>query len=184
MKKLAIVLTLVFLIGGIFAVAALSEVVIDRDVEATVASDIHDNVAVKFEVLNDYDDNPALATLTDDNKIEFDLGAVLTDVGEHFNTEALFVIGASGEGNGVFTITNQTNQNIVMDLVAYDGGGDPIGCDIDLLGDDGEVATPDTIAPGETSEYHFQLDTSGLMTGDGADEVIDLSSVLEIRLAE
>lgn len=182
MKKLAIVFMLVFLIGGIFSVAALSDVVIGRNVGAMVASDIHGNVAVKFEVLNNYDTDPALATITNYNKIEFDLGAVLTVGGEYFNTEARFVIGKQGAGGGVFTITNQTNQDIIIALVDAEGDSSYI----DLLNVEGSVVAtkdyPDTIAPGETSEYHFQLDTSGLMTGEGADVVIDLSSVLEIRL--
>ena len=174
MKKLVLVLTVVLVLSGIFAVAALSEVSLDRDITATVASDIDPNVAVLFTVLNNYDTAPPVATLTDDNKIEFDLAAALTDAeGSHYNTEATFVIGSTG--TPVFSITNHTNVPIEV----YTDG-----TYVQLLDDSGDPVTEtdrkEISIAGQPEEFHFKLLTFNAMDGE-PDESIDISATLFIR---
>lgn len=172
MKKLALVLAVVLVLSGVFAVAALTQVSMDRDIKVSVASDVDPNVAVKFEVNPAYVD---VAYLTADNQIEFDLSGALSGTTEHYNTEAIFVIGAQGATNGVFTITNQTNINITINAVHGTG---PAGV-LQLLnssGNPGEVV----LTPGQVGEFHFRLNTAGAMAGS-SDIPVDITALLQIR---
>ncbi len=165
MKKMVIVLAVVLLVGGIFAVAALADIIIDRDVSATVGSDIDANVAVKFNINEDYADVAEMGA----SGIEFNLDGVLHGDGEKFNHHATFQIGAQGAGAGVFTVTNQTDSDITVQMTGDNGV-------ITLQNADGTHDDPDVLAPGVEVEYHFILVTGGVLG--------DISETLEIRLAE
>ena len=174
MKKLVLVLTVVLVLSGIFAVAALTQVEIDRNITATVASDTDANVAVLFTILNDYDSDPELATLTDDNEIEFDLAAALTEAaGSHYNTEATFVIGSTG--TPVFSITNHTNVTI---------GVYTDGTHVQLLDDGGTPATNGDrkeIGAGDSEAFHFRLLTADALENDPGAGSEPISATLSIR---
>ncbi len=172
MKKLALVLAVVLVLSGVSAVAALTQVSIDRNIKVSVASDVDPNVAVKFAV------NPVyvnVAYLTAANSIEFDLSKILSNAPGHYNTEASFVIGAPGANNGVFTITNQTNIPIKINTVHVTG---PAGV-LQLLnssGNPGEVV----LTPGQTGEFHFRLNTAGAMAGL-SNAPVNIAAQLQIR---
>jgi hypothetical protein len=172
MKKLALILAVVLVLSGVFAVAALTQVSMDREIKVSVASDIDPNVAVKFTVNTVYDD---VAYLTSDNNIEFDLAGVLSGLSDHYNTEAVFVIGAQGAGNGVFTITNQTDITITINAVHGTGPAGVLQL-LDSSGNAGEVV----LSSGQMGEFHFRLNTAGAMTGS-PNSPVAITAVLQIR---
>lgn len=171
MKKLALVLTVVLVFSGVFAVAALTQVSIDRDIKVSVASDTDPNVAVKFTVNPGFE---SVAKLKSDNEIEFDLAGALQGENGRYNTEAVFVIGSAGVGSGVFTITNQTDVGITVTAVQGTG---PAG--ILELRDSSNAAGTFTIIPGGVGEFHFRLNTAGAMPSGGSP--VNITAVLQIR---
>lgn len=159
MRKAILVLAVVLVLVGVFAVSALTQVTIDRDIRVSVASDIDPDVAIKFEIGDEYGN---VAYLTDDNYIEFDLSGALNNAG-HFNTEALFHIGSAA--NWVFSITNNSNTGITVGISP--------GAYLTLAGEN-------TVGVGNTEEYYFVLNTSGAMVGE--DNVpIEINETLQIR---
>ena len=167
MKKLVLVLTVVLVLSGIFAVAALTEVVIDREITATVASDIDDDVAVKFTVGDGYGDVADVDGTS--GKIRFNLDGVLTGGdGESFNTHAEFTIGAVGDPSAtppdpgdewVFSITNQTTKPITVTVHENTGGG------ITLMdASTGLEWVGNPMASGDEEHFYFELNTADVLT--------------------
>ena len=172
MKKLVLVLVVVLVLSGIFAVAALTQVDMQRDITATVASDTDPNVAILFTVINE-----DVAYLTGDNKIVFDLSGALTSA-DYFNPEATFVIGEDGAGDGVFTITNNSNVGINVSVTQTNDYVELLDVDGATVADTGVdiAAVPDPV------EFHFRLKTFNAMTGGVVDPgtSVDISEQLVI----
>ncbi|MFO7951673.1 MAG: hypothetical protein R6U91_02540 [Bacillota bacterium] len=176
MKKLVLVLAIVLVLSGIFAVSALTQVDIERDVTATVASDTHDDVAVKFEVLNDYDDVAEVDDTT--GEISFDLDGVLNSdlTTPSFNVVAEFHIGS--EASPVFSITNNTSDDIQVTVDSVTEGGVSL-----RNADDGSEWTDDTIESANTQEYYFELDTNAINVAPSED-ALEAEYTLQIRLVD
>ena len=177
MKKLVLVLTVVLVLSGIFAVAALTYVEIDRDITATVASDTHPDVAVKFDVLNNYDDVAKVDGTT--GKISFDLNGVLDSnlTNPSFNVVAEFHIGS--QLSPVFSITNNTLEDIQVTVVPVTAGGVSL-----RNADDGSEWTNGIIIAAGTVEYYFELDTKEISVEPPPGNVIEAEYTLQIRLAD
>ena len=150
MKKLVLVLVVVLVLSGIFAVAALSEVSLERDITVSISTDMDSNVAIFFE---DGDKYPDVLVENDDGTVDINLGGLLYDTAQHFNNDALFVIGTTGEGEGVFKITNNTPGSI--DISIEDSGNY-----LEIRDSDGSTGTV-LLGVGLTEEFHFALDTRG-----------------------
>ena len=155
MKKAVLVLTIVLVLVGVFAVSALTQVEIDRDISATVESDTDENVAVKFEVNEMYDS----VGKVENGVISFDLGGALVGDAEHYNVEAKFTIGDDDE-NWVFRITNNSQFDISVAVNPDDGP-------VMLVGED-------TVETGETEKFYFMLDTSGLSPGAKVEATLEI----------
>ena len=157
MKKLVLALTVVLVLSGIFAVAALTQVEIDRDVDVTVASDIDPDVAVRFEVLGDYETMFPL----DDNQVKFDLSDALNHetetTGSSYNTHATFRIGSQSQR--VFRITNQTGINIYV-YTTLNAESTEV---LQLRDQNGSLAPAGgwMLTPGGVEEFYFELNTVG-----------------------
>ena len=177
MKKLVLVLAVVLVLSGIFAVAALTQVEIDREITATVASDTHDDVAVRFDV-NDAPDYSHIAEV-EDGEIVFNLSGALRDGdAEHYNAKAEFTIGS--QEDQVVTITNNTASTIRFEIDCEDEGYEDI---LDIL--DGNENSIDglTLNSGDDVDIHFVLDTTTMTdVADGAGP-INVGAILQIRLA-
>jgi len=167
MFRLTLVLAAVVLIGGIFGVAALAEVDMEREIEATVESDTEDGVAVQFKIGDEYDDKGVAEVDDETGLISFDLDEALEVDGEDeaFNPDATFQIG--DDDNEVFSITNNSGVDLQISVEVDDA---PEDASI-TLNDDEEG--PITISSGDDNDFYFTLNT-GENTGDiDADLVIE-----------
>lgn len=168
MKKTVFIIAVVLILVAVFAVAALTQVEIDRDIKVSVASDTDPDVAIKFTVGAGYED---VAYLTDDNKIEFDLGGALS--ADHYNTEAVFVIGSTE--NWVFSVTNNSDVTITINT-EHGSGPENVLELLDSEGNTDEVV----LGSGESEEFHFRLNTAGAMAGTD-DDPVQIAATLVIR---
>ena len=149
MKKLVLVLTVVLVLSGIFAVAALTQVDMERNITVSIATDIHQDVAIRFEE----DGYTNVLELQSNGTIEINLANVLA-LASYYNPEAVFHMGETTEGNGVFRIQNNSGVDIAIDVEAneWNPGG------LTIVG-------ADTIISGTGESYAFELDTHGAMSG-------------------
>ena len=169
MKKLVLVLVVVLVLSGIFAVAAFTSVTMDREVTATVRSDTNADVAVFFQPGPNY-----LTVFTEaDGVVTIDLGNVFTG---GFNPAALFVVGEEYDGTGdatdsdingaVFGITNNSNVSSIEVSMAE-------GANIELLGN--SVAGGTAVIPfGETEWFHFSFSTYVIAPGGTVDGLLEI----------
>ena len=163
MKKLVLVLTVVLVLSGIFAVAAFTSVEMDRQVTATVESDTNDNVAVYFQEGENYE---GVFTVDNDGVVTINLENIFTG---GFNPDADFVVGGVGQTNAVFGITNNSTSSAITVTIAE---GEPI----DLLGSTVTVTDGSaTIGAGQEGWFHLGLDTRTISAPD------TLTATLQIR---
>ena len=162
MKKLVLALTVVLVLSGIFAVAAFTEVTMDRDVTAEIRSDTNANVAIYFQEGTDYNG----VFDEDDGVITIALGNIFAG---GFNPNATFVVGGDGAEAAVFGITNNSTSS---DITVTIDGADPI----DLLGEEVTDGSA-TIGVTQTGWFHFGFDTPGGISGGPLQATLRISEV-------
>lgn len=141
MRKAILVLAVVLVLVGIFAVSALTEVFIDRDIRVAVLTDISDNVPVKFTEGVNY---PGVLVDDGSGRVVIDLSNAFGENGG-LNPHGTFTIGSNNEGEGVFQITNNSNFAITVNMNSTFGNAELIG--------------PETLNAGITGEYGIKLTT-------------------------
>lgn len=128
--------------------AALTQIDFTRDTAGTVLSDTASNVAVKFTAVTDYE---AAVDEAANGEIAIDLNdafaAVTNQASNGFNPNAVFTV---GDGTGIYTITNNSDSEIIVTLEQATTGltMSPIGGD-------------NTLLPGDTTAFSFTIDTNG-----------------------
>ena len=138
MRKAILVLAVVLVLVGVFAVSALTQVTIDRDIRVAVLTDISDNVPVKFTAGVNY---PGVLVDDGSGRVVIDLSNAFGEDGG-LNPHGTFTIGSNNAGEGVFQITNNSNFDI---SVGINGSAVLVGAA--------------TIGPGTTEEYGITLTT-------------------------
>ncbi len=168
MKSTKVLVAIVFLlfVAVVLSMTAFNQVEIDRDITATVLSDVDADVAVRFELLNHEPEGFDYTVLGNvvDGKITINLEGML-NVDSGFNPDALFVIGTTAQP--VLKITNNTSVSIDVNVAATPEGT------IKMYDLEDFEANPSTIAASGSESYYFEINTP--------QSTDNLTAVLEVR---
>lgn len=153
--KLSILLIVAALSIAAVGSAALSSLSFERDVTAgQILVDTDPNVAIQITGVGDY---TKLVTENSNGEVSIDLNKVINRENGGFNTEARFQIGTGS--NGVIRITNNSEIPVTVSLIS---ASDLTKNGITMIPADGGS---NTITPGQSGDYYFVINTSGLPQG-------------------